>query len=136
MVLKGKGGKKCRSVKSGKNSKSSLKYNKKTNYKKNKIYEKGECVICYEEVKKANDNTIQCGQSIHTLCMGCKWKLINDLNGDCPMCRSHKVLQPKESCGLLQIYSKGTRFGKELTYQDFIDVFSEEELNRARFLTK
>lgn len=136
MVLKDKGGKKSRSVKSGKNSKGTIKYNKKTNYKKKKTCENGECVICYDEVKKANDNTIQCGKSTHILCMTCKWKIINDMNGDCPMCRSHKVLQPKESTELLQIYSKGTRFGKELTYQELIDVFSDEELNRPRFLTK
>ena len=56
MVQKSKGGKKCRSVKSGKNKKLEMKHHRKFNYKKKKIKEKEECVICYEEVEKKNDN--------------------------------------------------------------------------------
>ena len=136
MVQKSKGGKKWRSVKSGKNKKLEMKHHRKFNYKKNKIKEKEECVICYEEVEKKNDNMIQCGKKLHILCGKCKFKMINDLKNECPMCRSHKIPQPKESNEILPIFSKGTRFGKKYTYQDWIDVWDYSELNRPRHLTK
>ena len=91
MVQKSKGGKKCRSVKSGKEKRNQRKYNRKLNYKKKKI-KKEECVICYQNVEIKNDNMIQCGKKIHILCIGCKSKI----KGDCPMCRSHKVPQPDD----------------------------------------
>ena len=134
MVLKSKGQKKCRSVKSGKVSKELIPYNRKTNYKKKCEDKKtSECVICYMEVSPTRNNTIQCGKSVHTMCSGCKLKISDDR---CPMCRSHNVPFPMDTTEPLVIFSKGTRFGTDLTFQESFDVFSEDELSRPRHLTK
>ena len=134
MVLKSKGGKKSRSVKSGKNSKLHVNYYPKFNYKKKKEYKKKECVVCYEKVDMIHDNTIQCGKKNHILCNSCKMKMKDDPR--CPMCRSHNIPIPKQSHELLTIFSKGTRFGTGTTEQDCIDVFTPKELIRPRHLTK
>ena len=134
MVLKSKGQKKCRSVKSGKVSRDNIPYKRKTNYKKKcEDKKKSECVICYVEVPPTRNNTIQCGKSVHTMCSSCKLKISDDR---CPMCRSHNVPFPMDTTEPLRTFSKGTRFGMDLTFQERFDVFSEDELSRARHLTK
>ena len=123
MVLKSKVRKKCRSVKSGKVSKEVIPYNRKTNYKKKKEDTKtSECVICCMEVSPTRNNTIQCGKSVHTMCSSCKLKITDDR---CPMCRSHNIPYPMDTTEPLVIFGIGTRFGRELTYQDLMPVFSE-----------
>jgi hypothetical protein len=135
MVLKSKGGEKSRSVKSSRNKKSDIKYHRKNNYKKKKSIPvtEEECVICYQNVDFTQDNTIHCGKKSHILCSSCKMKM---KDSRCPMCRSHNIPIPKQSHELLPIFSKGTRFGMNLTFQDCIDVFSNKELSRPRHLTK
>ena len=122
MVLKSKVRKKCRSVKSGKVSKEVIPYNRKTNYKKKSEDKKtSECVICCMEVSPTRNNTVQCGKNVHTMCSGCKLKITDDR---CPMCRSHNIPFPMATYIPLPIFGIGTRFGKELTYQDLMPVFS------------
>ena len=131
MVLKSKVRKKCRSVKSGKVSKEIISYNRKDNYKKKVAVHKnpGECVICYNEVSPTTNNTIQCGNTIHTMCSGCKLKITDDR---CPMCRSHNIPFPMDTYTPIPIFSKGTRFGSELTYQDLVPVFDDGEWMKQR----
>ena len=93
MVQKSKGGKKSRSVISGKRGKNVMKHRRKENYTK-KEENKMECCVCYEEVLDRSDNTIMCGKTKHTLCGDCKVKM-KETSGDCPMCRSHSIPLPK-----------------------------------------
>ena len=59
MVQKSRGGKKSRSVVSGRKRKNEMKHNRKDNYKKKK--EKTiECCVCYEEVPDRSDNVVSC----------------------------------------------------------------------------
>ena len=132
MVQKSKGGRKHKSVKKGKVMKQQIPYHRKTNYKVNKR-EYVECNICYNMVTKRSDNQTICGNSIHTICASCKMKSNDNV---CPMCRSHMLSQPRYQAFYLKVYSKGTSMGKKLTYQDELDVFYEDELNRPRHLTK
>ena len=93
MVQKSKGGKKSRSVVSGKRKKNDMKHHRKTKIK-TREETKIECCVCYEEVFDRTDNTIMCGQTKHPLCGDCKIK-VNEMGGDCPMCRSHPIPEPK-----------------------------------------
>jgi len=93
MVQKSRGGKKSRSVISGKKKKDGMKHKKKENYKKTK--EKTiECCVCYEEVLDRSDNVIMCGNAKHALCGSCKMKML-ETGSECPMCRSHSIPEPK-----------------------------------------
>jgi len=93
MVQKAKGGKKSRSVVSGKKKKSGMKHERKMNYKK-RVENEIECCVCYGMIPDRSDNTISCGRTNHPLCGDCKMKLL-DMDNDCPMCRSHPIPQPK-----------------------------------------
>jgi hypothetical protein len=113
MPQNAKGGKKTRSVKKGTVSKSQIKYNRKTNYRKasKKRVPAGlvDCSICYEPTTKSDDNAVTCGKTKHAVCLACK-KQIKDRV--CPMCRSHKMHLPPVAPEphFLAIYSKGSRF--------------------------
>ena len=99
MVQKSKGGKKSRSVLSGKRKKTQNKNYSKDNYKKKPII-KVECSVCYEMILDNSDNVVTCGKINHPLCEECKLKIGND---DCPMCRSHKVPLPRSQLTHLRI---------------------------------
>lgn len=93
MVQKSRGGKKSRSVVSGRKRKNEMKHQKKDNYKKKKE-KKIECCVCYEEVPDRSDNALMCGKTKHTLCGTCKMKMLEN-GSECPMCRSHPISEPK-----------------------------------------
>ena len=48
----------------------------------------GECVVCFERIKMKPDNTIDCHNVTHPLCMDCKGKMKKDV---CPLCNSHSI---------------------------------------------
>ena len=103
MVLKSKGGKKCRSSLSGKKKKQMMKHHRKTNYKKKHI-QPIECSICYNEVQDCSDNVVTCGKSHHPLCSNCKLKC-----KECPMCRSHSIKPPISQDIDIDIYSSSCK---------------------------
>lgn len=141
MVQKSKGCQKKNSVKKGKVLKGQCKYKRKDNYKqKNK--QTTECNICFEQVDKTTDNSVMCGNVVHSVCGNCK---LNITDKKCPMCRSHPIQTPKDVTQPLKIISKSGRFGKKRTYQDTIEViyscndhieYSDEFCTRPRHLTK
>jgi len=89
MVLKSKGGKKCRSGISKKKEKQLMKYHRKENFKKKNKGKVSECCVCMEKIDDCSDNVVTCGKVNHPLCGDCKVKC-----KDCPMCRSHSVKPP------------------------------------------
>ena len=89
MVLKSKGGKKCRSGISKKKEKQMMKHHRKENFKNKKEDKQIECCVCMEEIVDCSDNVVTCGKVNHPLCRECKKKC-----KDCPMCRSHPVKPP------------------------------------------
>ena len=104
MVQKSRGGRKCRSVVSGKKRRSEMKHLRKENYKK-KVEKKIECCVCYEEVPDRSDNVIMCGKSKHVLCSSCKLKMLGT-GSECPMCRSHPIPEPKSRDVNIRIFKK------------------------------
>ena len=133
MVQKQKGGSKKRSVKKGKVIKERCIYHRKDNYKK-KRKDMIECNICYEKVEKTLDNSVICGNVVHPICGPCK---LNIEDRSCPMCRSHVFIMPIDVLHPLKIISKRGRFGKDLTFQDNLDVIDADEFcSRSRHLTK
>ena len=111
MVQKSRGGKKSRSVVSGRKRKIEMKYRKKYNYKKKK--EKTiECCVCYEEVPDKSDNALMCGKTKHTLCGACKMKMLEN-GSECPMCRSHPISEPKSQEVKMRIKKQGVKEEKE-----------------------
>ena len=63
--------------------------------KSHKYYPKGECVVCFERIKMKPDNTIDCHNVTHPLCMDCKGKMKKDV---CPLCNSHSIgIEPIET---------------------------------------
>ncbi len=142
MVQKTKGCQKKNSVKKGKVLKGQCKYNRKDNYKQKKNKKMTECNICFEQVEKTTDNSVMCGNVVHSVCGNCK---LNITDKKCPMCRSHTIQTPKDVTHPLKIISKSGRFGKKITYQDRIEViysddghieYSDEFCTRPRHLTK
>ena len=142
MVQKKKGCQKKNSVKKGKVLKGQCKYNRKDNYKQKKNKKMTECNICFEKVEKTTDNSVMCGNVVHSVCGNCK---LNITDKKCPMCRSHTIQTPKDVTYPLKIISKSGRFGKKMTYQDTLEViyssndhleYSVEFCTRPRHLTK
>ncbi len=134
MVQKQKGGSKKRSVKKGKVIKERCMYHRKDNYKKKKKKDMVECNICYETVEKTLDNSVICGNVVHHICGPCK---LNIEDRSCPMCRSHALSMPIDVLHPLKIISKRGRFGKDLTFQDNLEVIDSNEFcSRSRHLTK
>jgi len=125
MVQKSKGGKKCRSVVSGKKKKNEMKHNRKTNYKK-KVVKKVECCVCMEEILDTSDNTITCGRVHHALCGECKMKC-----DTCPMCRSHGVQKPKSQNVSMRVVHRG--YTKVLsTEKIFVSGFVIDDLDSLK----
>ena len=63
--------------------------------KSHKYYSKGECVVCFEKIEMEPDNTIDCHNVTHPLCMDCKGKMKKDV---CPLCNSHSIgIEPIET---------------------------------------
>tara|TARA_B100001287_G_C22482127_1_gene434851 strand:+ start:43 stop:720 length:678 start_codon:yes stop_codon:yes gene_type:complete len=111
MVQKSRGGKKSRSVVSGRKRKNEMKHNRKDNYKKKK--EKTiECCVCYEEVPDRSDNVVMCGKTKHPLCGACKMKMLGT-GSECPMCRSHPIPEPKSQEVKMRIKKQGVNEEKE-----------------------
>lgn len=108
MVVKSKGGKKCRSSLSGKKKKNEMKHKRKDNYKKKKLDKKIECCVCMEEIQDIRDNLITCGKINHPLCRECKMKC-----KECPMCRSHPVKPPISQNVKMKIYSSSSKLPNE-----------------------
>ena len=108
MVIKSKGGKKSRSVISGKRKKKEIKYNRKNNYKKDKKIEKLECCVCMETINDISDNIVMCGKIKHPLCGECKIKC-----KECPMCRSHNIKPPISQEVKIDIYGRSSKIPNE-----------------------
>lgn len=65
----------------------------------------GECSICFETVSKNKDNIIRCGKVSHTICKDCKFRMNEDKDAICPMCRSHPLQMPISSESVMNITS-------------------------------
>ena len=83
-------------------------------------YSKGECVVCFENCKMNEENTIKCHKVTHSLCKKCKDKMKKDV---CPLCNNHSIgitiNQPKENSISNFRYNDNSEINHIYTYRRY-----------------
>lgn len=82
----------------------------------------GECSICFETVPKNKDNMIRCGKVSHTICKDCKFKMNEEKDAMCPMCRSHPLQLPISSEKVMNIISNRMK-SKDTSSKKYVESF-------------
>ena len=90
--------------------------------KKPKTNKSGECSICFETVAFNRDNIVKCGKVSHVICKDCKFKMNEDEDPMCPMCRSHPLQLPISSEKNMNITSKRMK-SKDSSSKKYVESF-------------